>query len=85
MGHHSLQYSLRWSGHHLCSNCSTARYNNLTKIIFVIISLNFAATGRVVDLANGTYLNCTSFTNGTNCKSGLNYDYQVCQVKFRNF
>jgi hypothetical protein len=30
-----------------------------------------------MDLANGTYLNCTAAGNSSDCTSGLYYDYQV--------
>ncbi len=39
--------------------------------------LPFVATGRVMDLANGTYLNCSISGNSSDCTNGLYYDYQV--------
>ncbi|KAI9550263.1 hypothetical protein GHT06_005728 [Daphnia sinensis] len=38
------------------------------------------ATGNVMDLVNGTHLNCTSSVNGTDCRSGLYYDYQAMSL-----
>ncbi|XP_046651512.1 solute carrier family 12 member 3-like isoform X1 [Daphnia pulicaria] len=38
------------------------------------------ATGRVMDLANGTYLNCTAAGNSSDCTSGLYYDYQAMSL-----
>lgn len=38
------------------------------------------ATGNVMDLANGTHLNCSSSVNGTDCRSGLYYDYQAMSL-----
>ncbi|XP_057373614.1 bumetanide-sensitive sodium-(potassium)-chloride cotransporter-like isoform X1 [Daphnia carinata] len=38
------------------------------------------ATGSVIDLANGTSLHCSTLLNGTNCTSGLNYDYQAMSL-----
>nr|CAH0112221.1 unnamed protein product [Daphnia galeata] len=38
------------------------------------------ATGRVMDLANGTYLNCTTSANSSDCTSGLYYDYQAMSL-----
>lgn len=49
----------------------------LVQLGFLILLL---ATGSVIDLANGTSLLCSTLVNGTNCTSGLNYDYQVHHV-----
>jgi hypothetical protein len=83
-GHYHLQYILRWNSHHLRRNdgaprlISTYLTNITNSHVLKSITFDFAATGSVLDLANGISLNCTfSAENGSNCKSGLYHDYQA--------